>query len=857
MRNAGIGRTIEYAGLLGLTYAAISLVMAAEKIKADIFYVNPGQSIQAVIDDPNVVAGDVIIANPGRYTGDGNRDIDFKGKAITLRSVDPEDPDIVASTIIDSNGTEAEPHRGFYFHSWENSSSVLSGFTITGGYASGDWPENKGGGIQCFESSPIITNCIIRGNIAWEGGGMYNYNNEAQIINCTLSDNFSYNNGGRGGGGGSYNATFDHLIKYINCKFIGNNVQEAMGGGMFNYGSDPEIINCEFSGNKARLGGGLANHIAQNPWNSSDPYIVNCTFTGNKATHSGGGIYNSWCFPTIINSILWENSAPQLSDTAASMSIITYSNIQGGWPGFGNIDADPLFVDPGHWDANGTPSDANDDFWVNGDYHLMHNSPCIDAGDPDHPLFPIQTDIDGQPRIMDGRVDMGIDEFEGYSILLYKIHNITQDTEHGTIQDAIDDANTLDEIVVHPYVYFENINFNGKDIILRSTAPTDLDIVAMTVIDGSSEDYDLGSVVTFSGAESPDCLLSGFTITKGNGNGIFGGGICGNGSLATIEYNIITRNFVSPSMWPHDAFGGGLYDCDGIIQYNLISGNRASGNEGHGGGGGLYGCDGIIQYNIISGNDTGGWWSDGAGFSNCNAIIRNNTIIGNGATANGSGSGGGLSNCNGLIIDNIIWKNIADNEAQSASSSTPAYSCIQDWTGSGVGNISEDPCFVSPGYWDDKGTPNHLGDDSWIEGDDYHLKSQGWRWNSKWKEWDFDRATSRCIDAGNPGSSLANELLTIPDDPNNQWGVNKRINMGAYGGTEQASMPPYDWTLLADMTNDGKVNSTDFAYFAAFFGQSENESPADFNRDGDTNWSDLAFLTNEWLAQTSWHNQTN
>ena len=80
-------------------------------------------TIQSAIDNCN--NGDVVIVSPGIYTGDGNRDIGFLGKAITVTSVDPNDPNIVAATIIDCQGTEIEPHRGFYFHNGEDENSVL------------------------------------------------------------------------------------------------------------------------------------------------------------------------------------------------------------------------------------------------------------------------------------------------------------------------------------------------------------------------------------------------------------------------------------------------------------------------------------------------------------------------------------------------------------------------------------------------------------------------------------------------------------------------------------------------------------------------------------------------------------
>ena len=79
--------------------------------------------------------------------------------------------------------------------------------------------------------------------------------------------------------------------------------------------------------------------------------------------------------------------------------------------GLGNIGSDPCFVKSGYWDPNGTPSDSNDDFWVNGDYHLHSDSPCINAGDPNNVIDPNEHDIDGETRISGGRIDIGADEY--------------------------------------------------------------------------------------------------------------------------------------------------------------------------------------------------------------------------------------------------------------------------------------------------------------------------------------------------------------------------------------------------------------------------------------------------------------
>lgn len=143
---------------------------------------------------------DTIIVLPGTYTGTGNRDIDFLGKAITVRSNDPEDPNIVAATIVDCHGTEADPHRGFYFHNSEGIDSIVAGLTITNGYGPNEQIGGDiyavGGGIYFTSSSPAIRNCTFNGNSAVYGGGMYNYRSSPTLTNCTFSGNEAAFQGG-------------------------------------------------------------------------------------------------------------------------------------------------------------------------------------------------------------------------------------------------------------------------------------------------------------------------------------------------------------------------------------------------------------------------------------------------------------------------------------------------------------------------------------------------------------------------------------------------------------------------------------------------------------------------------------
>ena len=279
---------------------------------------HPFDAIQEAID--YAVDGETVIVLAGTYTGDGNRDLDFKGKAITVRSTNPNVPKVMATTVIDCNGTVANPHRGFEFHSGETSLSVLAGLTITNGNA------EYGGGIYCRdESSPTITNCMFIGNSAI----------------------YTMGRGQRGDGGG------------ISCQ-----------------NSNPTLANCTFSDNSANnYGGGIYNE------DRSNPTLTNCTFSGNSAS-LGGGMYNDNSSPTVTNCIIWGNTGGQIAGSAT----VSYSDLEGGWQGEGNIDVDPYFADPNNGDyhlkSQAGRWDANERRWTKDDV----TSPCIDAGDMSSPI---------------------------------------------------------------------------------------------------------------------------------------------------------------------------------------------------------------------------------------------------------------------------------------------------------------------------------------------------------------------------------------------------------------------------------------------------------------------------------------
>jgi hypothetical protein len=162
----------------------------------------------------------------------------------------------------------------------------------------------------------------------------------------------------------------------------------------------------------------------------------------------------------------------------------------------------------------------------------------------------------------------------------------------------------------------------------------------------------------------------------------------------------------------------------------------------------------------------------------------------------------------------------------------------------GLGNIDVDPLFVRSAYMDANGTPDDANDDFRVPGD-YHLRSEGWRWDEVREVWTWDDVTSRCIDAGDPHSALGVEPFSGPSDPNNDWGRSVRINMGAYGGTAEGSIPPHGWAMREDYNNDGITNFTDLACWSDNYFY----SPSKLLRQQPT---DLGLFAQSWLDRTAW-----
>lgn len=329
-------------------------------------------------------SGDTVLVADGTYTGPGNVDLDFGGRNITVRSVNGP-----TNTIIDCQGSAANPHRGVYFHSGETAAATVNGFTVRDGLIPDSYPgaSNSGGAIAIVASSPTITNCAFIGNTAYSGGGIEIFRTcSPTIANCTFNGNTASafggavnndgatlavtkcaitNNSAQLGGGIMFNNFSKGTV--AGCTLNSNIASNGGGGGIEVFYSSVSVTDACFLSNQAYAGGGIYND------SNSNCSLFNCTFEGNTASYRyGAGGVGGGAGLVITNCILWNDGKIETPYLA------TYSDIQGGNTGTGNINADPLFVNA-----------------AAGDLHLKPGSPCLGAGTPNGAP---PTDLDGTPR---------------------------------------------------------------------------------------------------------------------------------------------------------------------------------------------------------------------------------------------------------------------------------------------------------------------------------------------------------------------------------------------------------------------------------------------------------------------------
>jgi hypothetical protein len=728
----------------------------------------------------------------------------------------------------------------------ENARLTAEG-TATGPIEFTAWNRDEGWtGLRFLDSGSddILNRCSISFSKK-DGGFVTEYDTDADPNSC---------------GGAVFCYDSDPTI--TNCK-ITNNVGEQ-GGAIYCDESYPIISNTVIANNASMGGNGQCGGICVGDW--GEPEILNCTIVNNLP----GGIFTkSWEGIDVTNTIVWGNDRYQIQ-TEESTARLSFCDIQDGYEGEGNMDADPFFLDP----SAGVGPQYNG---VAADWMLQSCSPCINSGK--RTGFS-ETDLAGNPRTNSYVIDIGAYENQSDLPLVTIAPSVTLDaglvpldTESGISFDIVNtgsmdfnieslniaDAGSVfsiaDPIENHLLAPGDSVTvevgfnpaqekiYNGtleihstcsngpvKSVSLRGIGATGTVVPAgevrgtwrkagspytiagdIYIARGRTLTIEPGVVVKFAGhfkftvgyratlsalgteeenivftATDTDrgwfglrfvntgdddtleyCTIEYSKKPRSEGGGyenLMGGAIlcCGSAeaepgyvipSSPTINHCLIANN--------HAEYGGAIMLTDGSEA--TITNSRIVDNSADIGGAGMYIAygGGMITNNVVAHNDSGlvgggimNWW----GYPS----IINNTIVHNRPSA--------------LYLDitpfypwepeygldvssNIIWQNeIYMEEGLDPEEYDIRYNDIQGgWAGDG--NIDADPLFAD------------------AENRDYHLKSQAGRWDPASKNWVTDESTSPCIDAGNPQSRVSDEPA-----PNGS-----RINMGAYGGTPEAS----------------------------------------------------------------------
>lgn len=308
--------------------------------------------------------------------------------------------------VSSSSFTDNSAELGGGIYNYEGTLS-MTGSTLTGNHAS-----VYGGGVYAQSNTPTLSDVNFVNNTSDDrGGGFMGFNSSSTLNRINFQGNTA-----NGYGGGAY--LEGGISTFTDVNFISNSTPNSSGGGLFNYGSSPSLTNVTFYDNEAEDGGGLANYVDSQPQLRNVTFSANtavdgaaiynyqsileiysATLTLNVASGLGGGIYSTRssevpCETTMINGIVWGNSpeANQIYNTTGCYSVITYSNIEGGYTAFdSNIDSNPMLM----------PLADNGGFTKT--HALSFGSPTVDSGSPFTGYLP--TDQRGFTRPFDGTGD--------------------------------------------------------------------------------------------------------------------------------------------------------------------------------------------------------------------------------------------------------------------------------------------------------------------------------------------------------------------------------------------------------------------------------------------------------------------
>ena len=861
--------------LLRAATAANDIVIArahVERVRADI----PGRTIivdwHGTWDHTTIQAalyaardGDTVIVLPSAGSPDGAylENIIFPARAITLRSINPQDPAIVSATVIDGNASGSVVR----FADGTPQEAAMLGFTITNGTGMeyGTEGDYVGGGFYLSGSSPTIANNSIQGNNASRSGGaIYLY-----AASPTISSNVIANNTASRDGSAIYLESSSPLIAHniITGNVAGLPPHQYHGGTLSLYLSAPTIESNFISGNTCLEFGGVLD------LRYSTPRILNNTIVSNEGT----GILCHYPEATITNTIVAYNSAGIDFDsgTSSHMSVLSYNcvyaNAEDNYLGVadltgsnGNISVDPLLANPAY-----------------GNVHIRPDSPCRDAGDDTVSLSSLQ-DIDNQPRLEGAHIDIGADETHGASWpagpnVIVRVSTSGDDSHDGsswnlakrTVQAGIDAATELGgDVWVQAGTYLERICLARHVHVFGGFAGTEVSREErswshnVVVLDAQLSGATVTSVAVGHGLSTID----GFTITGGIGEsdvaGNCGGGVYCYFSSSVIRNNTITDNHV-------DGHGGGVYSfgCDPQIMHNTITANSAgrsgggvyvdhaaamiAGNDvcsniaGEDGGG--VGCAfgfARVEGNRVSGNTAtrygGGLW----GYNVTYGRIANNSLAGNKAATGGgmhlwgqfgtvtqntivanAANGGGGVYCThvSVPISNSVVAHNSSGICYQGTPVLPLHNCVYgntQYSYSGIvdpaganGNIAAEPLFLVP---PDPGPDATWGTEDDDAGDSHLLPG------------------SPCIDTGS--NAFAYGYLDLDG--------HSRIVDGDWDDMPVVDMGAYEF-IPGDLDADGAITLLDFISWADCCngpgGQHADDcQPADLDADGDVDLADFA-----------------
>ncbi len=537
---------------------AATLLLASPVLQSAVIHVPGDQpTIQAGIDAA-VEYSDTVLVATGVYTGPGNRNIDFGGKAVVLKSQNgPE------ATIIDCEGGLSNASRGFVFDSGEDFTTIVEGFTIRNGYRYvNDTTVTYGGGIRCDSTSPTIVNCVIEDCWAMMGGGIFLNGGAPRFVNCTVRRNYAY----LYGGGMAFSRSSPILS---GCQFISDTCRHSGGAILMSDSSYAELSDCRFEDCFSSGGNGGVYCIRY-----CEPTLTGCVFVRNTGFNSYGLVLYLSCSPTVTNctffggGIYCSNSSSPVIDNcviafSSGQAVNCYAsggtcyptlscsnvfgNAGGDWSGCivgqqnvrDNISADPLFCDT-----------------AAGDFHIDAISPCSPYLSGCGALIGALGVNCGAPaRVWNVRADG------------------TGDAP--TIQAAIDSCGFLDTVLLRPGTYTgignRDIGLRGKRIVLTSSAGPDA-----TIIDCAGGPADEHRGFYIHEAEDSTTIIEGVTVVNGYRSNDNGGAVLCLGSTPTFRYCTFRNSY---------AYSGGAVACSTPaaslrFEYCTIDSNTAGNNGG-------------------------------------------------------------------------------------------------------------------------------------------------------------------------------------------------------------------------------------------------------------------------------------